>query len=122
MPDHYLSGGEQTTINAAITELYPALAFNSGATVTSADSMQEFISNIDLTSNGAKKTFVNDSNVSKAEEYITKTADMVASIYKTANKLNVDVIFGGLGIELLPNISNTIKKTFVTFEDLSQLV
>ncbi len=53
---------------------------------------------------------------------ITKTADMVASIYKTANKLNVDVIFGGLGIELLPNISNTIKKTFVTFEDLSQLV
>tara|TARA_E500000305_G_C3991601_1_gene222258 strand:+ start:142 stop:1260 length:1119 start_codon:yes stop_codon:yes gene_type:complete len=76
MPDHYLSGGEQTTINAAITELYPALAFNSGATVTSADGMQEFISNIDLTANGAKKTFVNDSNVSKAEEYITKTADI----------------------------------------------
>ena len=53
---------------------------------------------------------------------ISKTADMVASIYKTANKLNVDVIFGGLGIELLPNISSTIKKTFITFEELSQLV
>ena len=53
---------------------------------------------------------------------ITKTADMVASIYETASKLKVDVIFGGLGIELLPDISKTIKKTFITFKDLSKLV
>ena len=53
---------------------------------------------------------------------IMKTADMVTSIYKTANKLDVDVIFGGLGIELLPDISNTIKKTFITFKELKQLV
>ena len=53
---------------------------------------------------------------------ITKTADMVASIHETASKLKVDVIFGGLGIELLPDISKTIKKTFITFKDLSKLV
>ena len=53
---------------------------------------------------------------------ITKTADMVASIYETASKLKVEVIFGGLGIELLPDISKTIKKTFITFKDLSKLV
>ena len=53
---------------------------------------------------------------------IMKTADMVTSIYKTANKLDVDVIFGGLGIELLPNVSNKIKKTFITFKELKQLV
>ena len=34
----------------------------------------------------------------------------------------VDVIFGGLGIELLPNIKNTINKTFITFKDLNQLI
>ena len=28
----YLSGGEQTTINATITELFPAMAFNTGET------------------------------------------------------------------------------------------
>ena len=53
---------------------------------------------------------------------IMKTADMVASINKRANKLEVDVIFGGLGIELLPNIKNTINKTFITFKDLNQLI
>ena len=53
---------------------------------------------------------------------ITKTADMVSSIYETASKLKVEVIFGGLGIELLPDISKTIKKTFITFKDLSKLV
>ena len=38
--------------------------------------MQEFISNVDLRSNGARKTFVKDSNITKAEEYITKSADI----------------------------------------------
>ena len=59
MPE-YLSGGEQTTINAAMTELYPALAFNTGTSVNTAEKMQEFISNVDLRSNGARKTFVKD--------------------------------------------------------------
>ena len=40
MPDHYISGGAQTTITASITELYPALAFNTGATVNTAAQMQ----------------------------------------------------------------------------------
>ena len=53
---------------------------------------------------------------------IMKTADMVASINKTANKIGVDVIFGGLGIELLPDIKSIIKKTFITFKELNQLV
>ncbi len=75
MPE-YLSGGEQTTINAAMTELYPALAFNTGTAINTAEKMQDFISNLDLRSNGARKTFVKDSNITKAEEYITKSADI----------------------------------------------
>ena len=53
---------------------------------------------------------------------ISKTANQVSSIFKTASDLNVEVIFGGLGIELLPDISNTIDKTFVTFKELNNLV
>ena len=53
---------------------------------------------------------------------ISKTADQVFSISKTASDLNVDVIFGGLGIELLQDISDTIDKTFVTFKELNNLV
>ena len=71
----YLSGGEQTTINSTITELFPALAFNTGSDIKTADQMQEFISKIDLSSqynNAARKSFVNDSNIESAKEYITK--------------------------------------------------
>lgn len=83
MPDHYLSGGEQTTINAAMTELFPALAFNTGTKVTSAKDMREFIDNLDLTSAKAKKTFVNDSNIIKAEEYITMSESIRPSMRNT---------------------------------------
>ncbi len=83
MPDHYLSGGEQTTINSTITELFPALAFNTGTTVTSAVGMQQFISSLDMDSNGAKKTFVNASNITAAEGYITKMADIRPSMRTT---------------------------------------
>ena len=53
---------------------------------------------------------------------INSTVDQVKSICEIAKKLNVDIIFGGLGIELLPNISENIKKTFITYKQLTQLV
>ncbi len=53
---------------------------------------------------------------------INKTAKQVTSIFEISEKMKVDVIFGGLGIELLPNISNTISKTFITFKELNKLV
>ena len=62
----YLQGGEQTTVNSTITELFPAIAFNSKKIITSAEEMQEFISESKLTSQDAKKSFVNDSNIKSA--------------------------------------------------------
>ena len=53
---------------------------------------------------------------------IKKTADQVKSICKTAEKLKIDIVFGGLGIELLPDISDVIKKTFIKYRELDQLV
>ena len=64
----YLSGGEQTTINSTITELFPALAFNSGVHPRTADELEEFIKGVDLSSNGASKSFVNSSNIESAKE------------------------------------------------------
>jgi len=79
----YLSGGEQTTINSTITELFPALAFNSGVHPKSASELEEFIKNIDLSSNGASKSFVNVKNIKSAKEYITKMARIRPAMKKT---------------------------------------
>ena len=79
----YLSGGEQTTINSTITELFPALAFNSGAHPRTASELEEFIRGLDLNQNGAKKSFVNDSNIESAKEYITKMARIRPSMKNT---------------------------------------
>ena len=53
---------------------------------------------------------------------INKTAKQVTSIFEISEKMKVDVIFGGLGIELSPDISDTISKTFITFKELNKLV
>ncbi len=79
----YLSGGEQTTINSTITELFPALAFNSGSHPKTADELEDFIKGLDLTSNGARKSFVNNSNIESAKEYITKMARIRPAMRKT---------------------------------------
>ena len=63
----YLSGGEQTTINATITELFPALAFNTGNNPSTPEQMEEFISSVDLNSNPANKSFVSRGNIISAE-------------------------------------------------------
>ena len=79
----YLSGGEQTTINSTITELFPALAFNSGVHPTTASGLEEFVKGLDLNQNGAKKSFVNDSNIESAKEYITKMSRIRPSMKNT---------------------------------------
>ena len=67
----YLSGGEQTTINATITELFPAMAFNTGETPKTPEEMEKFVKNIDLNTGDVKESFVNRGNISAAEEYIS---------------------------------------------------
>ena len=91
----YLSGGEQTTINSTITELFPALAFNSGSHPKTADELEEFIKGLDLTSNGAKKSFVNNSNIESAKEYITKMARILNWIYDYNNQREIEKVVWG---------------------------
>tara|TARA_B100001250_G_scaffold256778_1_gene221066 strand:+ start:937 stop:2037 length:1101 start_codon:yes stop_codon:yes gene_type:complete len=78
----YLSGGEQTTINATITELFPALAFNVGVSPSTPTEMEAFVNGLDLSTGRAKETFVNRSNITSAEGYIR---DMVRIRPSTRN-------------------------------------
>ena len=55
-------------------------------------------------------------------ENIKKTADQVKTIFQSGKKLEIDVIFGGLGIELLPSISESVDKTFITYKELTDLI
>tara|TARA_Y100000004_G_scaffold49717_1_gene54702 strand:- start:731 stop:1834 length:1104 start_codon:yes stop_codon:yes gene_type:complete len=66
----FLSGGEQTTINSTITELYPALAFNNNKKFTSPDKLNEFVLELlnknKLFTGQSKKSFVNKGDADSA--------------------------------------------------------
>ena len=73
----YLTGGEQTTINSTITELYPTLAFNNNKKFTNIDEFQSFVIGLadsnQLFSGNSKKSFVNKSNADSAKKLIYDT-------------------------------------------------
>ena len=79
----YLSGGEQTTINSTITELFPALAFNTGKTFNSPEALEEYILELDLETGDARKSFVNTSNVDAAYGYLSRLEELRPSMKKT---------------------------------------
>ena len=66
----YLTGGEQTTVNSTITELFPALCFNGGFNPKTPEALEEYIKSADLTSPKLKKTFVNESNIKAGKNFV----------------------------------------------------
>jgi len=66
----YLTGGQQTTVNSTITELFPALAFNNGFKPRTPEQLEEFIRKVKVSSNDSKKTFVTPNNQKAAAEFI----------------------------------------------------
>lgn len=66
----YLSGGQQTTVNSTITELFPALCFNNGYNPKSPEDLENFINGVNLESPKSKKTFVTSSNLKAGKEFI----------------------------------------------------
>ena len=57
------------------------------------------------------------------QENMSKTENQVASVISLVNKIdNVQVIFGGSGLHLMPNIQNKINLTFNTFSELKKVV
>ena len=66
----YLTGGQQTTVNSTITELFPALCFNNGFNPKTPEELENFINGLDLESQKSKKTFVNANNIKAGKEFI----------------------------------------------------
>ena len=67
----YLKGGDQTTINSTITELFPSLWFNNNSRPpTSTSELSEFIKTVNVNSTKSKKCFVKDSNKEAAKKFI----------------------------------------------------
>ena len=56
------------------------------------------------------------------EENLKKTQSQVGDIITLANNLNIDVIFGGSGLHLLPMVKDRVSKTFKSYSDLTLLV
>ena len=56
------------------------------------------------------------------KDNILKTEDQVDEILKIARNRNVNVLFGGTGLEFLPKVKQSFDNTFVTFSELKSLV
>jgi hypothetical protein len=67
----YLTGGQQTTVNSTITELFPALCFNNGFKPRTPEDLEEFIRGVKLNTPASKKTFVTQSNLQAGAEFIS---------------------------------------------------
>lgn len=66
----FLSGGQQTTVNSTITELFPALCFNNGYNPKTPEDLENFINGLNLESINSKKTFVTASNMKAGKEFV----------------------------------------------------
>lgn len=82
----YLSGGEQTTINSTITELYPTLAFNNKLKFSDTQKFQNFIMSLAETKklffSKSKLSFVNEQNSKDAIELINNTTKIRPNMLK----------------------------------------
>ena len=80
----FLTGGEQTTINSTITELYPTLAFNNKKTFSTTDEFQSFVMKLadddKLYSGNSRKSFVNESNAKSGKQLIFDTNNIRPSM------------------------------------------
>jgi len=56
------------------------------------------------------------------KDNILKTEDQVDEILRIARNRNVNVLFGGTGLEFLPKIKQSFDNTFVTFSELKSLI
>jgi hypothetical protein len=66
----FLTGGQQTTVNSTITELFPALCFNNGFNPRTPQELEKFINGVVLDSAKSKKTFVTPSNLKAGKDFI----------------------------------------------------
>ena len=81
MATKYLTGGEQTTVNSTITELFPSLWFNNNKRPPrNTTELTEFIKKVKLNTPDSKKTFVAkslSSDMKQAEKFISQAFTLI---------------------------------------------
>lgn len=105
----FLTGGQQTTINSTITELFPALAFNNGFRPKSGDDLGQFVQSINLNSLKSKKSFTTTADISNAKKFIE---DAFSRIQPKILKEKLDNAFGITQYLYESNKSNPISNVF----------
>ena len=71
-----------TTQNASVTELFPALAFNKNFKPKTIDELRDFLININFSDSKVKNTFVTSANIEAGKKVITNLITMKPNIYK----------------------------------------
>ena len=56
------------------------------------------------------------------KDNLAKTVSQVKDIVSLANKLNIEVVFGGSGIQFLSGVSSKIHNTFNKYSDLEKII
>jgi hypothetical protein len=105
----YLTGGEQTTVNSTITELFPSLWFNNNTSPPkNVEALTEFIKKVKLDSVDSKKTFVNTPDIKQAEKFIYEA---FSQIEPKMLKTKLENAFGITNYIYETHNSNPISKT-----------
>ena len=71
-----------TTQNASVTELFPAIAFNTGYKPTTIEAFQEYLLNLNMKDRNVKKAFVTTQNESAGRLVIERTLEMEKRFFK----------------------------------------
>ena len=79
---NYLGERVDTTQNASVTELFPALAFNMNFKPRSVEDFKKFLYKVNLNTAKTKKTFVNDSNINAGQKVIDNLTSMTDKMLK----------------------------------------
>jgi hypothetical protein len=107
----YLVGGEQTTVNSTITELFPALWFNNNnKPPRTTGELTEFIKKVKLDSANSKKSFVATSMVSDMKQAAKFISQAFSLIEPKMLKTKLDNAFGITKYIYETNASNPISK------------
>jgi hypothetical protein len=56
------------------------------------------------------------------EENVSKTVKQIYDSIKIAEKLEIQILFGGEGLFLLDDINDKIDNSFLTYNDLRKLI
>lgn len=97
-----------TTQNASITELFPALAFNNRYKPTDINKFADWLRSLNLSSAKAKAAFVTPANITAGAKVISTTAEMQPKFFKDKMENAIGITNWLYSIDRKKKISNVV--------------